>query len=83
MRFSSKSDNDLMFYSNTIYIPDDIFQFSYDLLLCYVPYVDTIIRPSTDNQVWVVRMEAHTVYRLLVFRHDGHQLELIKLSVQL
>ena len=60
-----------------------VVQSGYSLLFCYVPHDEQVIGRGWRKQVRVVRTPADGCDGLLVLRHDGPQLKLIVLLVQL
>lgn len=60
-----------------------VVQPGHSFLLGHVPYDEQVVCGGGGKQVWVVRAPADGRDGLLVFWHDGSQLELIVLLVQL
>lgn len=60
-----------------------VVQSGHSLLLCHVPDDEQVVCRGRGEQVGVVRAPADGRDGLLVFGHDGSQLELVVLLVQL
>lgn len=60
-----------------------VVQSGHSFLFCHVPDDEQVVCGGRGEQVWVVRAPADGCDGLLVFRHDGPQLELVILLVQL
>lgn len=60
-----------------------VVQSGHSFLFCHIPDDEQVVCRGRGEQVWVVRAPADGRDGLLVFRHDGSQLELVILLVQL